>query len=256
MNQESNKAREEILAEQAILKERMAALDQRIAVMISEQGPALPETSPPAGAEAPLTTPELWLPPPLPPPKSAATPTAATQFSAPPPHPVMQAPDSPPTGEGSGLPSVGSGLELKLGTSWLVRIGIVMLLTGFVFLANYYLFGDRLPPGVKVLLLYVGSFGLLGLGTWIERRHEALKNYGEVLAAGGFAAVYFTTFSAHRVEQLNVIHNPFVAGLFLLLWAGVMVTAADWKKSRTLGIIGVLLGYYTLLINEANSTLR
>ena len=119
------------------------------------------------------------------------------------------------------------------------------------FLANYYLFSDRLPPGLKVCLLYTISFGLLGLGTWVERTRGTLKNYGEVLAAGGFASVYFTTFSAYRVEQLQVIHSPFVAGVLLLLWAGVMVAAADWRKSQTLGIMGVLLGYYTLLINEA-----
>ena len=53
---------------------------------------------------------------------------------------------------------------MRLGTYWLVRIGIVMLLTALVFFGNYAYQNliVRLGPGGKVGLLYFASALLLG----------------------------------------------------------------------------------------------
>ena len=50
-------------------------------------------------------------------------------------------------------------------------------------------------------LLYLASAALLGAGAWWQRKaaKESLKNYAQVLFAGGLAAVYFTTYAAHHV---------------------------------------------------------
>src|SRR5204862_7707481 len=88
--------------------------------------------------------------------------------------------------------------EMKLGTYWLVRVGIVMLLTGLVFLGTYayaHWIGKLQAPG-KITLLYTASAALLGFGGRLQRKREkeSLRNYGQVLFAGGLAAVYFTTY--------------------------------------------------------------
>ena len=149
-------------------------------------------------------------------------------------------------------PDSADGLELKLGTYWLVRIGVLMVLTGFVFLAKHFLTSDEVAAGLKVSSLYLLSGALLGAGSWIGKTRERMRNYGEVLSAGGFAAVYFTTFGAHKVPGLAIISSPLLAGILLLFWAGVMVYIADRKRSQTLASMGVLLAYYTLLIDEAS----
>ena len=149
-------------------------------------------------------------------------------------------------------PDSADGLELKLGTYWLVRIGVLMVLTGFVFLAKHFLTSDEVAAGLKVASLYLLSGALLGAGSWIGKTRERMRNYGEVLSAGGFAAVYFTTFGAHKIPGLAIISSPLLAGILLLFWAGVMVYIADRKRSQTLASMGVLLAYYTLLIDEAS----
>ncbi|MCL4788997.1 MAG: DUF2339 domain-containing protein, partial [Verrucomicrobia bacterium] len=87
-----------------------------------------------------------------------------------------------------------ASLEMRVGTYWLVRIGIVMLLTGLVFFGNYAYqnFIVRFGPLGKVILLYVASGVLLGAGARWQRRSvkESLRNYAQVLFAGGLAAVY------------------------------------------------------------------
>ncbi len=146
---------------------------------------------------------------------------------------------------------------MRLGTYWLVRIGIVMLLTGMVFFGNYAYqnFIVRLGAGGKISLLYFAGALLLGAGAWWQRKavKESLKNYAQVLFAGGLALVYFTTYAAHHIENLRVIESPLLDGAMLLAWAGFMVWIADRKKSEVLALFAVGLAYYTSVITRVGS---
>ncbi|HMP84890.1 MAG TPA: DUF2339 domain-containing protein, partial [Verrucomicrobiota bacterium] len=174
---------------------------------------------------------------------------AATQ--APPISDETFQPQSPPpvTEKGS--------FEMRLGTYWLVRVGIVMLLTGLVFFGNYAYqnFIGKLGPGGKISLLYLASAALLGLGAWWQRRAEkpAMRNYAQVLFAGGLAAVYFTTYAAHHIEPLRVIQSAVFDGALLLVWAGFMAWMADRRKSEVLALFAVGLAYYTSAITRVGS---
>jgi uncharacterized membrane protein len=148
-------------------------------------------------------------------------------------------------------------LEMRLGTYWLVRIGVVMVLTGLVFFGNlaYHNFISKMGPGGKVSLLYLAGFGLLGAGAWWQRKAAtpALKNYAQVLFAGGSAAVYFTTYAAHHLSTLRVIQSAFWDGLLLLFWAGFIVFIADRKKSQILALFAIGLAYYSSIITRVGT---
>ena len=142
--------------------------------------------------------------------------------------------------------------EMRLGTYWLVRVGIVLLLTGMVFFARYAYqnyFGHLGPLG-KVILMYVGSGLLLGTGMFLQRKQNkvSLQNYGQVLFAGGLALVYFITYAAHHIANLRVIPNPVIDGALLLAWTAFIVWIADRKKSEVLALFAIGLAYYTSII--------
>lgn len=153
-------------------------------------------------------------------------------------------------------PSSGS-FEMRLGTYWLVRVGIVMVLTALVFFGNlaYQNFISKLGPGGKVTLLYVASFSLLGVGAWLQRKagKPSLRNYAQVLFAGGLAAVYFTTYAAHHFQNLLVIGSVVLDGLLLLAWAGFIAWLADRKKSEILALFAVGLAFYSSTITRAGN---
>jgi len=163
-------------------------------------------------------------------------------------------PAAPPAQPAKTAPAEKGSFEMRLGTYWLVRIGIVMVLTALVFFGNlaYQDFISKLGPGGKVSLLYLASAALLVAGGWWQRKaaKESLKNYAQVLFAGGLAAVYFTTYAAHHVERLRIIDSPGLDGALLLAWAGVMVWVADRKKSEVLALFAVGLAYYTSIITR------
>jgi hypothetical protein len=144
--------------------------------------------------------------------------------------------------------------EMRLGTYWLVRVGIVIVLTALVFFGNlaYHNFISKMGAGGKVSLLYLASAALLVAGGWWQRKaaKESLKNYAQVLFAGGLAAVYFTTYAAHHIEQLRIITSAALDGALLLAWASFMVWIADRKKSEVLALFAVGLAYYTSIITR------
>ena len=144
-------------------------------------------------------------------------------------------------------------LEFELGRVWLVRIGIVVLLTGLVFLGNlaYQHIVPRLGPGMKLGLIVASGGALAGIGAWLEKRRESLRNYARVLMAGGMAAIYYACYAAHFVAVLRVIENAVLGGALLLAFAGGIAWFAHRRRSETLASLAILLSYYTSCINPA-----
>jgi hypothetical protein len=215
--------------------------------------PALPdmqEIAPDVSA-----TPPPFAPPPIPVfAKAVETPAAAPEAEAAPIPPVFTAKtESVPPPEPPPVPEKNS-FEMRLGTFWLVRVGIVMLLTGLAFFANfaYHHIIGKLGPGGKISLLYLASGLLLGAGAWWQRRSvkESLKNYAQVLFAGGLAAVYFTTYAAHHIPPLRIIESAVVDGTLLLAWAGVIMWIADRRKSEVMALFAVGLAFYSSVITR------
>ena len=154
-------------------------------------------------------------------------------------------------------PALPPSAEIRLGTYWFVRVGVVMLLTGFVFLANlaYRDWVSQMGPAGKLSLLYLASGVLLGVGAWLQRKaaQASLNNFAQVLLAGGLGAVYFTTYAAHHYEPLRVIGSAALDGALLLAWAAFIVWLADRKKSETLALFALGLGYYTAVVTRVGT---
>jgi uncharacterized membrane protein len=143
-------------------------------------------------------------------------------------------------------------MELRLGTYWLARIGIVILLTGLVLPGNYAC-QRRIPqlgPGGRLALLGLAGGVLAGVGAWLERAREASRNFGRVLLAGGAATFYSTAYAAHFVERLRVIDSPLAGGALLLVISAAIVWLAERRRSEPTALLAVLLAHYTLAINS------
>jgi len=185
----------------------------------------------------------------------APKPVAASQvvLNTPPATPLPLQPPAPSVSRPGAAPEAKASFEMRLGTYWLVRIGAVLVLTGLVFFGN--LAYQNLGARGKVALLYLASGLLLGAGAWWQRQtvKESLRNYAQVLFAGGLAAVYFTTYAAHHVPTLRVITSSLLDGALLLAWAALIAWIADRRKSELLALFAVGLAYYASVITPVGS---
>ncbi len=141
-------------------------------------------------------------------------------------------------------------VELHIGRVWLVRIGIVVLLTGLVFLGNfaYHEFVPRLGPVGKLSLLALAAAALAAIGHLVRLR-PTLTSYGRVLTGGALATAYYTAYAAHFVEPLQVIGSPLLGGTLLLASAAAILWLADRLRSQTIAAVTISLAFYTAAIN-------
>ena len=143
--------------------------------------------------------------------------------------------------------------EIDFGRVWLVRIGILSLLTGLIFLSTYayknWLFNAG--ASIKASFFMVISLGLVSLGIWLEKKNKRFQQYGRVVTAGGLAAGYYTIYATYFTPSLKLIGSPILAGLLLTTWAGGMLAFAIWKKSRIVAVMAIGLAFYGTIVNPA-----
>lgn len=248
MNLDDRQELEQISREHRELREHLAAperrieeLNRRIARESVTPASAAHAAPPPAPTPAPAHVPPI--------PEKKAVPPPLPRMAAPtpepiPPEPVRAAPPPRPKTESKSF-------EMQVGTYWMVRVGVVMLLTALVFFGNYAYqhYIANFGPAGKLTLLYLLSGVLLGTGFWLARTRESMRNFGNVLMAGGMAAVYYSSYAAYFNPGLKVIDNAILAGSLLMAWSALMVWIADRRKSQTMALFSILLAYYTSIIN-------
>ncbi len=246
MNDEQQQELASLKNTQKELRLRLEALDRRIEKFSQstelsariqsapriDLPPAQPPATPPVLPIAPIFKAEPFKPSPPP------LPTVAPSQADP------KAPE--PTGD---------SLELRLGRVWLVRLGIVILLTGLVFLGNFAWqeFVGKLGPLGKLILICLAGGALSSAGWFLKRKKEELNRYGSVLIGGGIATVYYATYAAHFVSALRVIESPLVGGTLLLALAGAILWLSDRIRSQAAASATVILGFYTSAINPIGS---
>jgi hypothetical protein len=155
----------------------------------------------------------------------------------PPPPPIVAAnlirgqPPPPPPRE---------SFEIRLGTYWLPRVGIAVLLTGMVFFAAWMT--PRLGIAQKVAVGYLACIVLGALGVALDRK---MPQFARVLLAGSLALAYFVTYAAHFVDGFRIIHSSTVAIAMLSVVVLFIVGVAQERQSPTLGGMALFFGYYT-----------
>jgi len=172
-----------------LLDRRLAAFDLRVSAVPRAEPPPVPQSPPAPAPVAPLPAVAEHVP------ESAPLPLPGPVLSA-----QAKEPAAPPASRAA---APAESIELKLGTYWLARIGIVILLTGFVFLGNY---------AYHHIVPHLGALGKLAL----------LSLAGLALAAGAYSisspraalarAVVAVLFSARGIAfaacSLDVVHTP------------------------------------------------
>lgn len=250
MNSHRDREIERIREIQRDLRLKLEELDHRIANLSPEQQPE------PAPVPVPDTATET--PPPLAAPDEVflahvAEPTAPAPIESELPPPLPTFTDSEPTAAFEKPAPQKESLEIHFGRVWLVRIGIVILLTGLVFLGNFAWreLASKIGPIGKLAMIYFSGFSLGAIGWFVKRKRAELATYGKVLIGGGIATVYYATYAAHFVEPLRVIGSPLVGGTLLLALAAGIVWLADRMRSQAIASAAVILGFYTAAINQA-----
>src|SRR5579872_551979 len=189
----------------------------------------------------------------------AATPPKPPTLAPPVPS-VSPAPQAPP----SAAPSFSSAelgpsllerfrssldIEEMLGTDWLNKLGIVLLVLGIAFFLAYQL--RTMGPQGKVLVGFVTAAVMLGAGIWGERndRYRIIARAG---IGGGWALLFFTTYAMYHVPAAHVVDSQPFDLLLMLAVAAAMVLHTLRYRSQVVTGLAFLLAFSTVTISHVN----
>src|SRR6266699_1288405 len=233
-----------------------APVQPKLVVPAAAKTPA--EVKPPAPVVPSQTTPPLISSsqPPAPripasPPRAPAEtpPGVAARVSAPPPIAAYRAPAPKPTLQ-QRMKTV-SAIEETLGTNWLNKLGIIILVVGVALFGIYEL--GALGPLGKVGISYLVSTFLLVGGIFLEK-NERYRVLGRTGIGGGWALLFFSTFGIYHVEAMRVLsQNPGAltldCALMLLVAVGMAFHTLRYRSQFVTGL-AFLLGYTTVALSQ------
>ena len=224
------------------LRQESARLGSTLSEIKTDSILAKTEDQRPAPKVETPTIAEVYIPTPPPLPSALEEPQPQKEIPAPPVTPEI----TPPS-----LPAYSAGFEMQLGRVWFVRLGIVLLTTGLVLLSSYTYknYIHELGPGIRLGLLYLFTGMLTGVGLFCEQWKDSLKTYGRVVAAGGLAGLYYTSYAAYNVGALRVIDSPVIGSLLLILTALFCGGVSLWKNSRLMLGASLALAFYAVTLN-------
>jgi uncharacterized membrane protein len=177
------------------------------------------------------------------PPAPAARPAPAS-----PPKAIVYQPIAPrPVVAAAPGPAPQRDWESLVGGNWLNKVGVLILVIGIALALGYSF--TRVGPGGRVAISLAGSFAMLGAGVALQERYRVFANG---LAAGGWAALYFTTYAMHAVAAARVIDNPYGAAALLLAVSAGMIGHSLRYRSEAVTSLAYGIAFATLAIAEPN----
>ncbi|MGE5192178.1 MAG: DUF2339 domain-containing protein [Deltaproteobacteria bacterium] len=181
-------------------------------------------------------------------PKPELRPAAAAGAAREPARPAIAAkPAAAAASDATGHPKLtGQEFELLVGGSWLNKIGVLVLVVGISLLIGWSV--AHLGALGRILIGLAAGSTMLWTGFVLERRMP-YQIFARGLMAGGWAALYFTTYAMHAIEAARVIEDPLLGILLLAAVAAGMIVHSLRYRLEVVTALAYGIGYVTLLIS-------
>ena len=229
---------------------------------------AMPATPPPIPHYEPVAPPAPFRPPqpapqptpyfpppaaPAPAPVFAMAAAAAAPAPAMRPAPLPRPPAMPPgptLTERLRKKMSGQEWEALVGGNLLLKLGMLMLVIGVALFLGYSF--TQMGPAGRVAISLAVCAALLGGGIALERR-PVYKLFGRALLAGGWAALYFTSYAMYAVQAAKVIASPIAGSVLLLAVATGMIIHSLKYRSQTVTALAYFIAFATLAITPVTA---
>ncbi len=181
-----------------------------------------------------------------------AAPAIAQAWTAEPP--AWQAPEPQPAGPtepNMAEVSIQRTVEWFTGGNTIVRVGLVVLFVGLVFLARLVANAGLFPIEARLATVGLAGAALLGVG-FMKRLTR--PDFGLHLQGGGVAVLYLTVFASAKIYE---VMPPLAAFAFMVVIAALGAYLAVMQNSRVMALASFLGGYAVpvLLGGEAETPL-
>ena len=141
--------------------------------------------------------------------------------------------------------------EYAVATTWLIRLGVIILLCGIGFFLKYSIDRNWTPPAVRVALMIAAGTAMAVLGSWKSSgKYRALAI---ALAGAGFVTLYLSIMAAYKLYHLIPALPAF--GCMIAVTVGAMASALG-TNALLIALLGCTGGYLTpVFINTGSGNI-
>ena len=129
---------------------------------------------------------------------------------------------------------------------WGTRVGVLIVVMGLAYLLSIGF--SKLGVLGKACIVYMASIGMLATGVVFEKL-ERYSTWAKIMIAGGWAAVYITTFMIHYIPEARLIHSPSVDMFLLAAIAAGMIAHSFRYRSQSLTILTYFIAFATIILS-------
>jgi uncharacterized membrane protein len=134
----------------------------------------------------------------------------------------------------------GVSMEFAVASNWLLRLGVLILVTGIGFFLKYSIDNNLIGPAARVAVSIITGLVLLVGGTRLLGR--AYHLLGQGLIGAGIATLYFSVFAAVNFYKLIDVYPAFGLMILITCAAGAMSVRFN---SPLVAVLAILGGYGT-----------
>lgn len=134
----------------------------------------------------------------------------------------------------------GVSMEFAIASTWLLRLGVLILVMGIGFFLKYSIDHDFVGPLGRVGMSILAGVGMVAFGT--QLLGKKYQPFGLGMIGAGIATLYFAAFAAFHFYHLITMVPAFAFMLFITVCAGVLAVRFN---SMLVAILGILGGYGT-----------
>ncbi|HEX5413577.1 MAG TPA: DUF2339 domain-containing protein [Terriglobia bacterium] len=140
-------------------------------------------------------------------------------------------------------------VEEILGTNWLNKLGVVILVSGVALFIGYKL--QTLGPGGRDFVGFLVAAAMLGAGVSFERRQQ-WRILARAGIGGGWALAFFTVYAMRHLEAARVLASNSSDIILLLVVGAGMVAHTLRYRSQTVTGLAFLLAFLTVNTNRGD----
>ena len=138
--------------------------------------------------------------------------------------------------------------EYAIATTWLIRLGVIILLCGIGFFLKYSIDRNWTPPAVRVSLMVIAGAAMAVIGSWKSR--GKYRPLAIALSGAGFVTLYLSIMAAYKLYALIPAIPAF---LFMIVVTLSAMASALGTNALLTALLGCAGGYLTPIFINTNS---
>ena len=134
----------------------------------------------------------------------------------------------------------GVSREYAVATTWLIRLGVIILLCGIGFFLKYSIDRNWTPPPVRVLMMTLAGLAMAFAGAWKSR--GKYRPLAIAISGAGFVTLYLSIMAAYKLYSLIPAAYAFIFMIIVTIGAIACAVGTNAMLTALLGCAG---GYLT-----------